>query len=328
LSFKCVADDQRNDIGVREGKDVYDENNRTETTTAPRTSRRKTETSTSTMRSTTRGPARPYEWEGDNAVDLSTNAGGTAGSGVDAAAGADLAFRDGACRSLSTLSIVDAVARADLAFHDGARRSLSVPQHVTFVCDGNSRWLRAKNLPEAAGHAAGAERVVELIKRLGREYGGERGGGGRVSCVTLFAFSTKNWFCPRLEIDALFRLMECAAERYRHHPVVKEGRVCFKVLGNLDDERIPMGAPRALEAAGERAEARDEEAREEAAAAGARGASRGDAPRRDKALTVCLAINCGGRANLLRAARHLVQSTSSGDLSLSDLDESTLSKHL
>ncbi|KAL7524061.1 hypothetical protein ACHAWF_000802, partial [Thalassiosira exigua] len=301
LSFKCVADDQRNDIDVREGKGVYDDNDRTETMTTPMTSRRKTERPTSTTRLTTTDPARPYEWEGDNTVDLSMNAGGTVGGDVDATAGADLAFHDGAHRSLSTLSIfrrtrgdVDAAARADLAFRHGARRSLLVPQHVAFVCDGNSRWLRAKNLPEAAGHIAGAERVVELIKLLGREHGGERGGGGRVSCVTLFAFSTENWSRPRLEIDALFRLMERAAERYRHNPVVKEGRVRFQVLG----------------------------------AAGARGASRGDAPRRDKALTVCLAINCGGRADLLRAARHLVQSTSSGDLSLSDLDESTLSKHL
>ncbi|KAL7530608.1 hypothetical protein ACHAWF_003446 [Thalassiosira exigua] len=221
---------------------------------------------------------------------------------------------------------------------DESRRLLPIPRHVAFVCDGNSRWARARNLPEAAGHAAGAERVAELIERLGEkrgdgeegegggnkggggEKGGRTGGGERVECVTLFAFSTENWSRPRLEIDALFGLMEQTTKRYRRRPAVTEGRVRFKVLGDLDDERIPAGARRelrALEAAGE-----------EAAAAGAKKAPRGGAPRGDEALTVCLAINYGGRADLLRAARHLVRSAARGDLVPSDVDESTLSKHL
>ncbi len=73
-----------------------------------------------------------------------------------------------------------------------------VPQHIAVIMDGNRRWAQKRSLPVAMGHASGARRVRDLVKACT-----ERG----VKFLTLFAFSTENWKRPEDEVAGLMGLL-------------------------------------------------------------------------------------------------------------------------
>jgi undecaprenyl diphosphate synthase len=73
-----------------------------------------------------------------------------------------------------------------------------LPRHVAIIMDGNGRWAAGRGQPRIAGHRAGVEAVraaVDTGARLG------------LGALTLYAFSTENWKRPRLEVDALMRML-------------------------------------------------------------------------------------------------------------------------
>src|SRR5919202_2012951 len=73
-----------------------------------------------------------------------------------------------------------------------------LPRHVAIIMDGNRRWAAQRGQPRIAGHRAGVEAVraaVDTSARLG------------LKALTLYAFSTENWKRPRLEVDALMRML-------------------------------------------------------------------------------------------------------------------------
>src|SRR2546423_12746737 len=73
-----------------------------------------------------------------------------------------------------------------------------LPRHVAIIMDGNGRWAASRGQPRIAGHRAGVEAVraaVDTGARLG------------LGALTLYAFSTENWKRPRLEVDALMRML-------------------------------------------------------------------------------------------------------------------------
>src|SRR5438046_3217491 len=74
-----------------------------------------------------------------------------------------------------------------------------MPRHVAIIMDGNGRWAAQRGQPRIAGHRAGVEAVrasVDTGARLG------------LGALTLYAFSTENWKRPRLEVDALMRMLK------------------------------------------------------------------------------------------------------------------------
>jgi undecaprenyl diphosphate synthase len=73
-----------------------------------------------------------------------------------------------------------------------------VPRHVAIIMDGNGRWAKARGLPRAAGHKAGAEAARKVLRAAG-----EAG----VECLTLYAFSSENWRRPETEINDLMGLL-------------------------------------------------------------------------------------------------------------------------
>ncbi len=74
-----------------------------------------------------------------------------------------------------------------------------VPKHVAIIMDGNGRWARSRGLPRAAGHRAGTENLHRVLPAA-RDFG--------IRILTLYAFSTENWYRPRAEVRALLTLME------------------------------------------------------------------------------------------------------------------------
>ena len=78
-----------------------------------------------------------------------------------------------------------------------ASKSLALPQHIAIIMDGNRRWAKNRFMPAGLGHAAGAQRVREIVKACA-EFG--------IPHLSLFAFSTENWKRPPDEVSALMGL--------------------------------------------------------------------------------------------------------------------------
>ncbi len=140
-----------------------------------------------------------------------------------------------------------------------------VPRHVAIIMDGNGRWAKARGLPRAAGHRAGAEAARETLRAAG-----EAG----VECLTLYAFSSENWRRPAQEISELTGLLRFYIQ---------------KELDSLHREGIRLqilGDHTAFES--DVAEMVDK------AVAKTAGNSR---------MTLAIALNYGARAELVRAVR-------------------------
>jgi undecaprenyl diphosphate synthase len=162
--------------------------------------------------------------------------------------------------------------------------SEGTPKHIAFICDGNSRWAKARNLPSIAGHAAGANRLIETVKALQRK---------GVAYCTMYAFSTENWRRPASEVRDILFLFEETTRRF-YDWALREG-VTVKVLGDLDDERIPSGLRDIIE-------------RLERESAGT-----GTSADEGNKLTLSIAINYGGRKDILNASKRMALALAEDD---------------
>ena len=141
----------------------------------------------------------------------------------------------------------------------------SVPRHVAIIMDGNGRWAKARGLPRAAGHRAGAEAARAVLRAAG-----EAG----VECLTLYAFSSENWRRPAQEISDLTGLLRFYIRR-ELDSLHKEG-IRLKILGdhNAFEADVVKMVDKAV----------------------ARTAD-------NRRMTLAIALNYGGRAEIARAAR-------------------------
>jgi undecaprenyl diphosphate synthase len=144
-----------------------------------------------------------------------------------------------------------------------------LPKHIAIIMDGNGRWARLRNLPRAAGHKAGIHPVRTTVETCARM---------GVRALTLYAFSVENWKRPRVEVDTLWRLLRIylraeLPEMHRHN-------IRFTAIGRLD--ALPAFA---------RAELTSVIASTAA----------------NTGMQLNLAINYGGRAELVDAVRALVE---------------------
>ena len=139
-----------------------------------------------------------------------------------------------------------------------------VPRHVCIIMDGNGRWARSRFMPRVAGHKRGVEAVRAAVKTCG-ELG--------VEYLTLFAFSSENWRRPADEVSVLMQLFLRALEG--EVAKLHANEVRFKVIGDLTpfDARIKELIARAEELTAN-----------------------------NKKLTLTVAVNYGGRWDILQAA--------------------------
>lgn len=172
-------------------------------------------------------------------------------------------------------------------------RRRATPKHVAFVCDGNSRWAAARNLPSAAGHAAGAERLVQVLRSLQATT--------VVTHCTMYGFSTENWKRPEREIREIFMAMEQTA-RSLYNSILRDD-VIIKVIGDLSDERIPTGLREILQQLEQMTLKKY-----------------ADNPK-DNVLTLCLAINYGGRRDIVNASKRLAARIADGTLDPESVSE-------
>jgi undecaprenyl diphosphate synthase len=179
-----------------------------------------------------------------------------------------------------------------------------IPKHVAFVCDGNSRWAKARNLPTVFGHAEGAKRLVEMTASL-KQYG--------VSYCTMYGFSTENWRRSPSEINDILTVMEQTARRFYGQALNERVRV--KILGDIHDQRIPTSLREILQ----QLELDTSVFGEEEATT---------TTTMTTSLTICLAVNYGGRQDIVNASVRLAQAIASGELSPTDVTEDTFASYM
>jgi undecaprenyl diphosphate synthase len=157
---------------------------------------------------------------------------------------------------------------------------------VAIIMDGNGRWARGRGQLRWEGHSAGAKSVratVEAAVELGIEY------------LTLYAFSVNNWQRPRLEVEALMRLLTHFAKKEQAE-LIRQG-VRVRVVGHLND--LPKGPRQAVEQLLE-------------------------ATAHCTKMTLSLALSYGGRGDVLEATQRLVARAQAGELTAQDITLDTL----
>jgi len=110
----------------------------------------------------------------------------------------------------------------------------NVPKHVAVLMDGNRRWARKRDLPDAMGHWEGADVLTEIV-RAASELG--------IKTMTMYVFSTENWQRSEDEVEALMNILEFNLVRKRQQ-MVDEG-VRLSSIGNLS--RLPASVQNALD---------------------------------------------------------------------------------
>jgi undecaprenyl diphosphate synthase len=152
--------------------------------------------------------------------------------------------------------------------------------------DGNGRWAKRRWLPRAAGHRAGVSVLTPLLETAGR---------AGVETLTLYAFSTENWGRPKKEVNTLMRLfLETAREKV---PELNERGARLRFLGRRDG--LPPSVLEALAEAEELTAGND-------------------------SLDVYIALNYGGRAEIVDATRRIV----ADGLAPEDVDDETFARYL
>ena len=167
---------------------------------------------------------------------------------------------------------------------------LKMPRHVAIILDGNGRWAKAKGMPRNYGHVQGAK-TVETICEDAYKMG--------IQYLTVYAFSTENWNRPKDEVDALMKLLRNYMKTCLK--TAEKNRMCVRVLGEKSrlDEDIRT---------------RIQELEE--------------ATKNNDGLHFQIAINYGGRDEIVRASRKLARAVAAGELRPEDITEDTVSNLL
>ena len=164
------------------------------------------------------------------------------------------------------------------------------PEHIAVIMDGNGRWAERRGLPKIMGHRAGVK-AAQAVMEAANAFG--------VKALTLYAFSTENWKRPKEEVGALFGLLQDYIDREGGKFVKKNIR--FRAIGRIKD----LGAP--VRERLERLERRTKD---------------------NTGLIVNLAVNYGGRPEIVDAARALAADVKSGKLRVEDIDEDLFAGYL
>ncbi|MGH9944229.1 MAG: isoprenyl transferase [Pyrinomonadaceae bacterium] len=165
-----------------------------------------------------------------------------------------------------------------------------LPQHVAIIMDGNGRWAAQRGQPRVAGHRAGVEAVraaVDTGARLG------------LKALTLYAFSTENWKRPRLEVDALMRMLK----RYLRIELdtIDRQNIRFQTIGRT--EALPPSVRREIQRAVERTG-------------------------RNTGMVLSVALNYGGRAEIVDACRAGVRRLSAEGRDPAEITEEDIERNL
>ena len=164
------------------------------------------------------------------------------------------------------------------------------PRHIAIIMDGNGRWAQRRGLPRIEGHRRGVASVRSVTEEAARLGVGQ---------LTLYCLSSENWKRPRRELDLLMHLLEqylieerttLAKQNIRLRVIGRREGLPESVLGEMDKTIELSGAHTGLQ--------------------------------------LCLAINYGGRGEMVDAVRAIARGAAAGELAADEITEDTIGRHL
>ncbi len=165
-----------------------------------------------------------------------------------------------------------------------------MPRHIAIIMDGNRRWAKAKGKPVSYGHKEGAK-TLEKIVRYANQIG--------LEYITVYAFSTENWKRAEDEVKALMMLLQNYLDDYAKRADTENIRV--KILGDIS--ALSNGMQKSIQNCMERT-------------------------KDNTGVTFNIALNYGGRNELIRAIRQIANEVKNNGIQIEDITEKLVSEHL
>lgn len=165
-----------------------------------------------------------------------------------------------------------------------------MPQHIAIIMDGNGRWAKEQGLSRSVGHKEGVQRLKKIVEIVSKL---------EIEYLTVFAFSTENWKRPKQEVDFLMKLFHRTFDNEVSD--LHNSDVRIRVLGRR------QGLP-------ENIRAKIDEVVE--------------LTNKNQGLNLNIALNYGGRSEIIDAAKSLAAKVKNGSVKLDDVDEEELSSEL
>jgi len=165
-----------------------------------------------------------------------------------------------------------------------------MPRHIAIIMDGNGRWAQKRGLPRTEGHRAGTESLKKIVTFCGEL---------KIPILTVYAFSTENWKRPPKEVNILMDLLV----EYINKEIdeLDKNDVRINIIGDV--EGLPQLAKKAVISACKKTQ-------------------------KNKTLILNVALNYGGRAEMVHSVRLIAGKVARKELCLEDITEETISDHL
>ena len=166
----------------------------------------------------------------------------------------------------------------------------NIPKHIGIIMDGNGRWAKNRFLPRIAGHKEGMNRVVDIVEECCKI---------GVRTLTLYAFSTENWKRPEEEVSGLMNILVVYINSQLKR--ILENNIIFRVIG--DYSKLPSSIVKLLD-------------------------NSIDKSKDNNGMVLNIALNYGGRAEIISSIKNLYKDIEKGKLSLDELNEESFKKYL
>lgn len=166
----------------------------------------------------------------------------------------------------------------------------NIPQHIAIIMDGNRRWAKERGMIATEGHKAGAK-ILEKIVSYCNKIG--------IKYLTVYAFSTENWKRSKEEVSVLMNLLRVYLVKLAK--TANENNSKINIIGDMEafDADIRKSMIKTI-----------------------------DSTKNNTGLTLNIALNYGGRAELLRAMKLIAKDVKSGNLNENDIDEELIENNL
>jgi len=165
-----------------------------------------------------------------------------------------------------------------------------LPKHIAIIMDGNGRWALKRGMPRGAGHRAGVESLRQVVNACANL---------GIEYLTVYAFSTENWKRPKEEINILMDLLVEYINKEINE--LHEKNIRVNSIGRTDE--LPLSAQKALVKAEE-------------------------LTKKNTTLTLNLALNYGGRSEIVDAVQKISQKVLDGEMKVVNIDENIISANL
>lgn len=166
----------------------------------------------------------------------------------------------------------------------------NLPKHIAIIMDGNRRWAKSKGKPVAFGHKEGAK-TLENIVRYANKIG--------IKHLTVYAFSTENWKRAEEEVSALMLLLQSFIEDYSKRADSENIKVQFLGDTTAFNPRLQKGIKDCIERT-----------------------------KNNTGITFNIALNYGGRAEILKAVKEIAQNVKDSKISIDEINEDLISSKL